>query len=270
MFCDQLVMDIHVHAFPDALAPRAISALEARGGVHALTDGSVRGVLAHMEGSGVDVSVLQPVATSGRQVRRINDWVLGLHDARLRAFGAMHPDAPDMEQELDRLHRAGVRGVKMHTEYQQVRLDDARMAPIYAGLQARGMALLLHVGCDIGYAAPYHADAGDVRKVAEQYPALTLIAAHMGQWLHPECVLRALAGRANNVYIDTSFSLGYMSDALFIKLARTHGIERVLFGSDLPWGDAGKDIARIGAMALTDAEKHAIFSGNAKRLLGEA
>ena len=82
--------------------------------------------------------------------------------------------------------------------------------------------------------------------------------------------------------LDTSFSLGsltprdealpldrqMLSDEAFVSLVRAFGAERILFGSDCPWGSPQNDLQHIRRLPLTDEEKAAILGGNAKRLLG--
>jgi predicted TIM-barrel fold metal-dependent hydrolase len=59
-----------------------------------------------------------------------------------------------------------------------------------------------------------------------------------------------------------------MGDALFAQLVDAHGEDRILFGSDLPWGDPAADRRRIESMALCERTKEKIFEENARKLLG--
>jgi hypothetical protein len=51
-------IDIHAHAFPDAVAPRAIRELEAQAEWSAVGDGTITGLLADMDAAGVDVAAV--------------------------------------------------------------------------------------------------------------------------------------------------------------------------------------------------------------------
>ncbi|MDF1542279.1 MAG: amidohydrolase family protein, partial [Anaerosomatales bacterium] len=97
----------HTHAFPDPIAPGAVASLEAEGNVAAVYDGTVSGLIAVMDRSRVDVSVVQPVATKPTQVKRINEWASSANGDRIVAFGAMHPDLDDPATELARMHALG-------------------------------------------------------------------------------------------------------------------------------------------------------------------
>ena len=62
------IIDIHTHAWPDAVAPNAIASLERMGTLKAFYDGTVAGLRGIMQRSDVSVSVVQPVATKASQV----------------------------------------------------------------------------------------------------------------------------------------------------------------------------------------------------------
>ena len=57
------VIDFHTHAFPDALADRAMGQLQARAGIRACLDGRVGSLLASMDRAGIDRSVVCCIAT---------------------------------------------------------------------------------------------------------------------------------------------------------------------------------------------------------------
>jgi len=69
-----MIIDFHVHAFPDKVAEKAIEAFEDIYKVKCLSDGRIDSLLVRMAESGVDVSVIQPVSTDPRQVESINTW----------------------------------------------------------------------------------------------------------------------------------------------------------------------------------------------------
>ena len=95
------IIDFHTHTFPDDLAARAIASLmtnspESRN--H--TDGTISGLLKSMENSGIKHSVVLPVATKPSQVPVINQNSLRLKCKQITAFGALHPQTPNVEQEI--------------------------------------------------------------------------------------------------------------------------------------------------------------------------
>lgn len=262
------IIDVHTHAFTDTLAPIAIPALMAAAdldeGVTPHYDGTIAGLVAVMDRSGVDRSVIAPVATKPSQVRTINDWAMSLVSDRLIPFGAMHPDFSDPAAELERLAAGGVRGIKLHSQNQDFAPDESRMWPIYEGAIAHGLTILFHAGRDMTRWTR-EARPAEFARMLDAFPELTCILAHMGGYLYWDEVREHLIGR--EVFLDTAYVPGYLPDDQFVSLIREHGVEKVLFGSDGPWKDAGIEIAKMRTIGLSAEELSAVLGGNAERLL---
>jgi predicted TIM-barrel fold metal-dependent hydrolase len=258
------VIDFHVHAFADPLAARAIEALEEEGGVDARYDGTVTGLRQAMERAGVGSAVVQPVATKPSQVRRINEWAAGLSEPII-GFGSVHPAAEDPAADVAHAAGLGLRGLKLHPEYQEFAPDDTGLDPLYEAAQDAGLVLLFHAGKDIGIPTVRGTPEAFARLI-ERRSGLRLVLAHMGGFGMWDEVERLLVGK--DVYFDTSYTLGHLPADRFVSLVRAHGPERVLFGSDGPWTDMGEELARLRASGLSARELSAIESENALRLLG--
>ena len=280
-----MTVDIHTHTFPGKIAATTVEKLQAMSHTHPFTDGTVQALRAAMAASGIDRSVVQPVATNARQVPHVNDASIALNGsgADVLSFGCMHPDFDGWKAELARLADAGVRGVKLHPVYQETYFDDPRFLRILDRCAEVGLIVLTHAGKDVGF--PDAADYVSPTRIASavrQTDGVTLICAHMGSWRQWDEVERLLP--ETGVYIDTSFSLGSMvsngdgyystpeslqllGDGQFVRLVRAFGAERVLFGTDSPWGEQADSLRRLRALPLTDAESAAILGGNAQKLL---
>lgn len=263
-----MVVDIHTHAFPNDLAPRAVKKLSEVARIPARTDGTCEGLRTSMRRAGVDLSVIMPIATKPSQVRTINAWAVEVNATYedLLSFGTLHPLQEDWAEEIERLVADGIRGVKLHPDYQEFFVDDAAMMPVYRALAEAGLLLLFHAGVDIGIPPPVHCTAERLARVLDAVPELTVIAAHMGGYLQWEAVEQFLIGR--DLYLDASYSLADMGPDALVRLARAHGIERVLFGTDSPWTDQATELAAFRVLPLSEEEKAALLGGNAQRLLG--
>jgi hypothetical protein len=68
------VIDVHAHAFPDELAPRAVSRIEGLAGVRAVLDGTVSSLLRSMDAAGIERSVVLSIATKPSQFESILAW----------------------------------------------------------------------------------------------------------------------------------------------------------------------------------------------------
>jgi hypothetical protein len=258
------VIDVHCHVFPDAIAHAAVGALQGKSGVRACYDGTVGGLLASMDRAGVDRSVVAPVATKPSQVAGINDWVAALLDNRIVRFGAMHPALDDPAAEIARIATLGIRGIKLHPQHQEFLPAEPRMSAIYRAAQEHGLIVLFHAGSYV-VDYPHEARPADFVPVLDAYPDLTFILAHMGGFRRWDEVREHICGR--DVYLDTAYVPRHLPDDEFLALARAHGTDRVLFGTDGPWADAAAEIEYLSGMGFTSPELEAILGGNAERLL---
>ncbi|MBU4556468.1 MAG: amidohydrolase family protein [Actinobacteria bacterium] len=262
----QRIIDIHTHVFPDPVAAAAIPVLEAAGeGLHACYDGTVSGLVAAMDRTGVAVSVIQPVATRADQVRSINDWVASQASDRIVPFGAMHPQFANPATEMARMAALGLRGFKLHPEHQSFEPHDTALARIWEAAVEHDMIAFFHAGADVIHPG-VRGTPESFASLLDTWPDLTVVLAHLGGFRQWKGVAEVLAGR--DVWLDTAYTLSHLPDDEFVALVRAHGTDRVLFGSDGPWTDCGIETAHLTNLGMTAEETEAILGGNAERLLG--
>jgi uncharacterized protein len=261
-----MIIDFHTHAFPDAIAAYAISSLEGKSRVKSAGNGTLRDLSASMDRSGVDRSVVCPVSTKVSQVRSINQWIGSVTDPRLIPFGTLFPGMDDPAGETAWLRENGIRGVKLHPEYQDFYVDDESVYPLYEACMKDGLIVLFHAGVDIGLPPPVHATPERLARVLDDFPGLTVVAAHLGGYRMWDGVREHLVGRS--IYFDLAyFSVSY-DEALFLSIMRSHGIERILFATDYPWLDQVRALEEITAWPFSGDERRMVMGENAKRLLG--
>jgi predicted TIM-barrel fold metal-dependent hydrolase len=258
------IIDFHTHIFPDEIARKAIPQLELTSNTKACLDGTAAGLIASMRAAGISRSALMPIATKPEQVRSINTWIAAQDRAYFIPFGTLHPKFDRIEEECQRMRELGIRGIKMHSNYQDFFPDDEFMFPLYEALVRHRLILLIHAGEDLSF-REIMASPERTARVLEQFPDLTVVAAHFGAWKQWNGVQEHLIGK--NIYLDTSYTFDYLPSDVFIKMAREHGIEKILFASDSPWDDQRKEVETVMRLRLSDEEKEMIFSRNAKELL---
>jgi predicted TIM-barrel fold metal-dependent hydrolase len=259
------VVDFHVHAFPDAVAERAMAVLSEAYDREPVMDGTVSGLTALMERTGLDYAVIQPVATKASQVQGINNWAASIKDPRIIAFGSMHPEYADIASETDRILSLGIPGIKIQATWQGLYVDDPRMYPIYEAAQGR-LIIMFHSGDELGDFPQILATPQRIANIVRDFPNLTLIAAHMGGYIMWDEVEECLIGK--KLYLDTSACFPeQLPDERLLKMIRNHGAQNILFATDMPLNDPVTDATRLAHSGLTDSELEMILSGNAKRLL---
>ena len=261
-----MLIDFHVHAFAEKIASRAMEQIAAQAELIPETDGTVAGLRRRLKEWGVDRGVILPIATKPTQQTIINDWAAGQQDDALFCYGSIHPDAPDVLEELERIRSLGLHGIKLHPDYQGYFADEPRMLPIYRRCAQLGLPVLFHAGYDPVSPTVRHASPDALARVAEAVPEVTLIAAHLGGVLQWDEAERSLVGR-RNVYLDTAFASHYISPAQVERIIRKHGTERILFASDCPWDSPAKILDILNGISLTPAERAQICAENALRLL---
>lgn len=260
-----MIIDFHVHAFTDDLAKRAIDSLKNTARVVNYTDGTVSDLAHKLEQWGIDKGVLLPIATKPKHQRVINDWVSGLKKSRIIPFGTIHPDCEDKLEELQRLHTLGIKGIKIHPDYQNVMVDDKRLLPVYDLCSQLGMIVVLHAGFDPVSPDLVHAPPHLSAKVVQMFPGLNLVLAHMGgtfMWKEAE---EYLVG--SGAYLDTAFCAGELPKEQLTRMIEKHGADQVLMASDCPWHSSASEVEMIESLPIGDKQKEQIFSGNARRLL---
>ena len=263
-----MIIDFHTHIFPEKIAGKTIESLETLSGIKASTNGTLEGLLASMERTGVDMSVIMPVATKPSQMESINAYakeICDMYPGKLISFGGIHPDCENYKSELNHINELGLKGIKIHPDYQRVMIDDVRFMNIIEYASELGLVILTHAGIDIGLPEPVHCPPQKMRKVIDKIKPEKMIVAHYGGWKQWQEVYEYLAGE--NVDLDTAFTFDYIEKEMFLKILQKHGEDKILFATDSPWSHATRDIQAVNNMPLADSIKQKIFSENAKKLL---
>lgn len=262
-----MIIDFHVHAFPDALAAKALPLLsKCSGGVKPNYDATISGLESYLAKNNVDYAVVLNIATNPHQEKKVNDFAISLLEKKnIIPFGSVHPDSPNALSELERLAKAGIRGIKLHPDYQHFFVDDEKMFPIYKKIAELGFITVFHAGVDIGYPNPVHCTPERLLRVLDLFDDAPVVAAHFGGWLLWDSVLEDLCG--TKVYLDTAFSSGKMPPNYAKELIKAHGADKVLLGSDMPWSDTLDEVRFVQSLDLSAEDEEKILSNNAKRLL---
>lgn len=267
---ERKIFDMHTHVYPDAIAVKAVDALNHFYSFTSEGAGSLSDLERHSAKAGVNGFALLGVATNAHQVTHVNEAILrNAHNATLHGFKAvafigMHQDYDDMEGELSRAKLLGAKGVKLHPDIQRVDLDDKRLLKLYSLMEGSGLAVYLHMGDD---RADYrYSTAGRLKKVAKQFPRLRFVAAHFGAYMAWQD--SPTLADIDNVWYDTSSTLWALPTEEANRLVRLFGTERLFFGTDYPVKTAETELTRFEALDLTPNERSAILWGNAEKFLG--
>lgn len=258
-----VIFDAHTHVWPDHIAARALAGRVP--GMEATHDGTVSGLLASMDRSGVDRAVVMGIADHARHVHRTNEFIGSLASDRLVPFGTVHPDL-SVEENLDSLRRHGVVGVKLHPLFQGFALDDPRIWELFEAFGSE-IPVITHVGKGGTPETDQRATPAMLAAIVDAFPNLRLVACHFGGFHRLTEAEEQVVGKP--VLLETSWPptlAGVEADRVRDVIAR-HGADRIVFGSDWPMTDPAGEIEVIRKLGLSEEETAAILGGNLARWL---
>lgn len=263
-----MVFDFHTHCFPKKIREAAMHSLRKKGGIPSFSDASPEMLIASMKKAGIDFSLVLPIATSPKQQASILAYALELNGKNgLFSLGSVHPAADDAEEFLEKTACAGLRGIKLHPDYQGIEIDDPRILKVIDHAHSLGLFTLLHAGKDVAYPAHVHCPPKKAAALLEKLSGKNVILAHLGGYGEGEAaeVLSSLCGA--DIYFDTSY-VGTARPKESAAIIAAHRPDRLLFGSDSPWADQDQALTFIQNLSLSSERKEAILFGNAATLMG--
>lgn len=262
-----MLIDFHTHCFNDKLAEKAIAKLSKAANIPPYTNGTVADTRAKMREWGVDIAVVHNITVTVPSQTHVNDFAIELlqYDDII-PFGSVHPMSDTALDELDRLHDAGILGIKLHPEYQGFDINDRVAYPIYEKIAKLGMVMLFHGGWDAAYPDSERAVASKCAEFLNDFEGAKIVLAHLGGMMQWENILNTIAGR--DVYMDISMLPGYCDPALAKQIIDIHSHDKLLFGSDCPWCPVPRIHEFASQLGLSDEDMEKIHWKNAVNILG--
>ena len=128
-------IDAHAHMFPAKIAAKAVKGIgnfyrELK--MH--MDGTVDTLIKDGKKNNIDKFIVQSVATTPEQVESINDFIaasVNEHPDELIGFATIPPDYPDLGDEIARAVNMGLKGLKLHPDFQLFNIDCLKAMKIF-------------------------------------------------------------------------------------------------------------------------------------------
>jgi hypothetical protein len=180
---------------------------------------------------------------------RVLDWGRESGD-RLTAYCRLDPD-DDPVAEAERCLAKGARGIKLHPTGRDWESVHPAIPAIFAVAREANVPILLHAGRNLR-------SMGALVEVALQFPEVALVLAHAG--IADQAVLTTGLARHPRMLYDTSCFAPCDVVELFARVPA----ERIVFGSDAPYGQAVEGLflaMRAAAYAGLDAGDRALVAG---------
>ena len=183
---------------------------------------------------------------------------LSLTDSgEIRELLSLSSEYENFAAELERIKAAGLKGVKVHPDFQEFRADVESMDPVYAKMAELKLPVLFHAGdCRYDYSNPKY-----IANVHKKHPELVIIAAHFGGYTQWDEAYEYLCG--TDVYFDTSSTLWKLPVEKAKKMIAKHGYEKFLFGTDYPMWIHSEEIESLKVLGFTPEQTEAVMYKNA-------
>lgn len=256
-----MLIDFHTHTFPHKLAGKVVKNFSQ---IRSIPTPTPECLYEHLHLAGVQRAVNLPVAFRPDTVSHVNDFAFQLQSPTYLTLAAIHPDSPDVLEQLEELKHQGVKGVKLHPELQVFDFEDPKYKPLYNKIGDLGLITVIHSGLSFSKKVPQLTPKVYLPMAAE-FKGAPVVLAHMGGTRITE--EESAIAMDLPVYVDTSLSTLLIQPDDFLRQLEGFGVERVLFGSDFPYALPEDMLTYLEALPLTPEERQAIYCDNAIRLL---
>jgi hypothetical protein len=214
---------------------------------------------------GVSMAVVGPfgrelVVNTETGNRRVKE-AISRHPSSFVGLAGANPWIQDSVDALKRhLLHAGLKGIKLNPTTQGFMANDEIAWPILEIAESLRVPVMIHSG------TPVHSLPLSIADLAERFPNVTIIMAHMGYSDYFGDAIMA-ARRCKNIVLETSLMpvVGMIERAV-----REVGYDRILYGSSSPNGSMELELFKIEMVEITAREREAILGENAKRIFNMA
>lgn len=278
-----MIIDIHTHIFPPEVISRRQDFFPEDPAFKWLYDSpkarlvGPEELLQTLDEEGIDRAVVFGFPWRLRRLcQRHNDLVLeaqSRYPRKLIAFACVNALEGWAAAEVERCLAAGARGVGELAFYHEGLGQEviAALEPLADLCQGYGVPLLLHTNEPVGHVYPGKSpiQPGDIYKLVQAFPGLTLILAHWGGGLFfYQLLKKEVAEVMAKVYFDTAASPYLYRPQIYKVAIDIMGPERILFGSDFPLLPPSRYRRELEEAGVAPAAQELILGGNAARLLG--
>lgn len=257
------IIDCHCHIYPDKIADKAVAGISSFYDLPMAYDGRSATLINESNKIGVCHNIVFSVATTPHQVSSINSFIAKCveeGEGRFTGLGSLHPESDNIISDIKHIEELGLRGVKLHPDFQKFHIDDEKLFGIYEACSGK-LPILMHTG-------DYRYDFSNpqrMRNVLEKFPELTVIGAHFGGWSVWEEASDVLSG-CKNFYVDTSSSFHWLKKEKAKEIIEKYGADKVIFGTDFPMWSYKDEYEYLEALKLGDEEYKKIYYENAAEL----
>lgn len=226
---------------------------------------SIDGLKKGMQETGIGYSVLLPIEPYGTTTDLLS---LVKNDKSLIPFASVDPHDPKRAEKLRTYVESGCRGVKLHPIIQDFHPSGPECMGTVEEFSQYDLPVFFHSGQTSYYVPESESESygqpENYAKTIAAFPKVKFVMGHMAMFQSAKAI--EIAEKYDNVYFDTSFQPMRMVK----KAIEKAGEERVMFGTDWPFGRHRFEYGII--MKLTEGNpslRDKLFWKNAEALIGE-
>ena len=235
------IADAHAHIFPVKIAAKATGSIGSFYETDMFADASAQNLLEAGDKIGVSKYLVCSSAVTPEQAFNINEFIADecRKQPRFLGFAALHPLMEDYKEEIAHAKSLGLRGVKIHSDFQKVDIDNQKSIDFYREIARNNLPVLFHMGDDrYDYSSPDR-----LQNLMRQVPDLVVLAAHFGGYMRWDEAGKLVPNE--NLYFDTSSSLTVIDKNKALSLIEKFGVDKFFFGTDFPMWDPKEEIERF-------------------------
>lgn len=232
-----------------------------------LPPNSVEDLLTIMDRNGIDAVVTcAPYSSIGedRTYDEANEFIAESMRAvpgRIVGFVRINPHLQEnaLKSIEEGVRKHGFMGIKYHPRNEAFPINSEELSFPLAELAVKlRVPILIHTGEPDTYGFAQPTLVGDL---ADSFPDLTLIIGHMGKRLFEDAIL--VGKWFENVILETSFR----NPRDIARAVRKVGADRVIYGSDMPFGLPEIEMMKVRVCDISEEEKELVLGGNISRIL---
>ena len=223
--------------------------------------------VALQERAGIERTIVTSSSALFGELVHGNEWTVQQAETRpqLLVWLVLNPlREGDSYELLERFkNHPKVAGIKLHPVLHKYPADIKATFRLLERVEPLGLPVLSH-GENESYASP-----GRLRRLAEAFPALTIISAHFGAGMFGQIheALDAIQDcRSGNLYTDIGTARAVRT-GIIAQVVHAVGAEKVFFGTDSPLYEPMAFPTLLAAADIRDDERELIAHGNAERLI---
>jgi predicted TIM-barrel fold metal-dependent hydrolase len=221
--------------------------------------GSAEAMIGEMDRLGVTAVAFahhQSMTARPTEGNRLAEEAVARFPGRLYIYCGYNPHYPDEGAEILTNTFANPRcvGIKLHPATHDVPIDDERYRPAFEFAHAHALPVLIHSWVGGGCRPEL------IAQVAADFPDATIILGHHGGgWAGVKESIEACRRQANLVCDTCTSELTYK---VVDRLTSAVGVERVLFGSDIPFLAQAPQLGKVVYSRIPDEDKIKVLGAN--------